>query len=428
MSILIEQNVLGAILMGGLATYDQVSPLITPDMFLRHNHKEIYRVISNLAEEGTEIDVVTVGHDCNAQVADLMYLGALVKDCPTKENAILYAKSLQGEKIKRKMISGMAQLQAQIVAERDCTKSVQMLVDFTDSITESIFVEKEPRLIKEVMKEVVEDISAAYDSGGEIIGVATGFKGLDYMLSGLEAGQVMILAGRPGSGKTTLAFNIAENVALDGKSVMFISLEMSGAEVGKKAVSSFASLNSRQIKTGTLNDEELTRLSGAVGTLADTKLIIDDKADITIGEMKTRARMQKRKHGLDLVVIDYIQLLEGKGINRTEQIGHISRNIKLMAKELDVPVIALSQLSRNLESRSNKRPMLSDLRESGAIEQDADIVAFIYRDEYYNPDTPDKGLAEINIAKQREGETGVVVMETDLAKSKFMDTNRRPGH
>lgn len=426
MSILIEQNVLGAILMGGLSTYDEVSELLSEDMFTRYEHKHIYNVITGLAQQNVEIDVVTVAHDCKANTTDLMYLGTLVKDCPTKENAIVYVKSLQSETVKRKMIVGIAELQSKLTSEIDCTKSIQLLNDFTDSITNSVQTDRKPRLIKEILQEVVEDISKAYEANGEIIGLSTGFKGLDYMLNGLESGRVMVLAGRPGSGKTTLAFNVAENVALADKTVLFFSLEMSGGEVGKKTVCSIGNLDSRQVKTGRMDEKSLTRLTDACGKMVDKKLIVDDKPDLTVSDMKARARIEKRKHGLDLIVIDYIQLMTGKGNNRTEQVGDISRNIKLMAKELDVPVIALSQLSRNLESRADKRPMLSDLRESGAIEQDADIVAFIYRDEYYNPDTADKNLAEINIAKQRDGETGVVIMETNLAHSVFLDTHRRP--
>lgn len=427
MSILIEQNVLGAILMGGLPTYDEVAEIIKPEMFTRHEHRYIYEAISKEAQNNTDIDAITIANACDEDIVGIMYLGELVKGCYTSENAILYAKPLRDEFIKRNMIKGIAELQAQLISETDCAKSVQMLMDFTDSISQNIETDRKPRLIKEVLHEVIDDIEKAFNANGEIIGLSTGFRNLDYMLNGLEDGRVMIVAGRPGSGKSTLAFNIAENVALDGKAVLVFNLEMSAAEVGKKNICSLGGLSSRKIKTGSMAESDFGKVTHAVGLISKTKLLIDDKPNISINEMKTRARQVKREHGLDLIVIDYIQLMEGKGNNRTEEIGYISRNIKLMAKELEVPIIALSQLSRNLESRSNKRPMLSDLRESGAIEQDADIVSFIYREEYYEPETPNKNLAEINIAKQRDGETGVILLETNLAQSKFMDTTRTPG-
>ncbi len=427
MSILIEQNVLGAVLMGGLPVFDEITSIVKPEMFAKHEHKYIYEIISEAANDNTEIDVITIANACDKDIAGIMYLGELVKGCYTSDNAILYAKSLRDEFIKRNMIKGIAELQSRLINETSCTKSVQMLMDFTDSISQNIETDRKPRLIKEVLHEVIDDIEKAFNANGEIIGLTTGFRNIDYMLNGLEKGRVMIVAGRPGSGKSTLAFNIAENVALDDKSVLVFNLEMSAAEVGKKNICSIGGLSSRKIKTGMMADSDFGKVTHAVGLISDKKLIIDDKPNISINEMKTRARQVKREHGLDLIVIDYIQLMEGKGNNRTEEIGHISRNIKLMAKELEVPVIALSQLSRNLESRNNKRPMLSDLRESGAIEQDADIVSFIYREEYYEPETPNKNLAEINIAKQRDGETGVVLLETNLAQSKFMDTTRTPG-
>lgn len=422
MSIATEQSALGAILLGGLETFDEVSTVLKPEYFTNHMHRHIYESIADLAREGSEIDILIAFNRCDSSIVELMYLGTLAKDCPTHINAIVYAKSVRDEAIKINLCRGINKLQSQLKSENSCSNSIQLIQDFADSISDNGLTNL-PERIDGVFSEIVDDIERAIDANGELLGLSTGFDNLDAQYEGLQGGQVLILAARPAMGKTTLALNIAANVALDNKTALVFSLEMSKKELGKKLLASVGQIDSRRMKNGNMTNEQYTKLTGSLGQLRHKNLIVDDQASISMAEMKAKARMIKRKQGLDLIVIDYIQLMSGKGNNRTEQIGDISRNIKLMAKELDVPVIALSQLSRNLESRPDKRPQLSDLRESGSIEQDADIVSFIYRDEIYDEKSKHKGYAEVITRKQRDGETGKQFMETKLHESRFLDTN-----
>jgi replicative DNA helicase len=260
-------------------------------------------------------------------------------------------------------------------------------------------------------------------------GLSTGFDLLDERFNGLKPSDLIIVAGRPSMGKTTFALNIADHLVVNNKSVLLFSLEMSAPQLVDKTMSNLSGIGLSKIKTGNLGSEDYSMISHTMSRLKDKRLAIDESAT-TVQKMSIIAKKKKLQQGLDLIVVDYIQLMEGTGGNRTEQVGSISRGLKLMAKELNVPVIALSQLSRGVESRQDKRPMMSDLRESGAIEQDADIVCFVYRDEYYHDDDPmNKGVAEIITAKYRNGETGKDCLGTDLAKSKFknlINTNYQP--
>ncbi len=422
MSIATEQSALGAILLGGLETFDEVSTVLKPEYFTNHMHRHIYESITDLAREGSEIDILIVFNRCDSSIVDLMYVGTLAKECPTHINAIVYAKSVRDDAIKINLSRDMSKLQSQLKNEKSCSNSIQIIQDFADSISDSGLTNL-PERIDCIFNEVVDDIERAFNANGELLGLSTGFENLDKQYSGLQGGQVVVLAARPGMGKTTLALNIAENVAIDNKSVLVFSLEMSKKELAKKLLSSVGRIESYRLKTGLMNDEHFSKLTGSFGQMRHKNLIVDDTASISMSEMKAKARMVKRKQGLNLIVIDYIQLMSGKGNNRTEQIGDISRNIKLMAKELDVPIIALSQLSRDLEKRPDKRPQLSDLRESGAIEQDADIVTFIYRDEAYEENSRHKGYAEIITRKQRDGDPGTQFLETQLHISRFLDTD-----
>ncbi len=422
MSIATEQSALGAILLGGLETFDEVSTVLKPEYFTNHMHRHIYESITDLAREGSEIDILIVFNRCDSSIVDLMYVGTLAKECPTHVNAIVYAKSVRDDAIKINLSRDIGKLQSQLKNEKSCSNSIQIIQDFADSISDSGLTNL-PERIDCIFNEVVDDIERAFNANGELLGLSTGFENLDKQYSGLQGGQVVVLAARPGMGKTTLALNIAENVAIDNKSVLVFSLEMSKKELAKKLLSSVGRIESFRLKTGLMNDEHFSKLTGSFGQMRHKNLIVDDTASISMSEMKAKARMVKRKQGLNLIVIDYIQLMSGKGNNRTEQIGDISRNIKLMAKELDVPIIALSQLSRDLEKRPDKRPQLSDLRESGAIEQDADIVTFIYRDEAYEENSRHKGYAEIITRKQRDGDPGTQFLETQLHISRFLDTD-----
>ena len=274
------------------------------------------------------------------------------------------------------------------------------------------------RAIRSLLAGAVDRIEELFQKRGHITGMSTGFTDLDDMTSGLQRGDLIIVAGRPSMGKTTFAMNIAENVAADPRveakvPVAVFSMEMPGEQLAMRMMSSLGRIDQHRVRTGQLEDEEWHRVTGAISMLADTKLFIDDTPALTPTEVRARCRRLAREYGqLGLVVIDYLQLMQSSGNaeNRVNEISEISRSLKALAKEMNVPVIALSQLNRNLEQRTNKRPMPSDLRESGAIEQDADIIIFIYRDEVYNPESPDKGKAEIIIAKQRNGPIGMVTL------------------
>ncbi|MGD9171490.1 MAG: replicative DNA helicase, partial [Candidatus Thiodiazotropha sp.] len=264
--------------------------------------------------------------------------------------------------------------------------------------------------IKSLLTKAVDKIETLFQQDEPITGLSTGFTDFDQMTSGLQHADLIIVAGRPSMGKTTFAMNIAENVAIQGgKAVAVFSMEMPGDALAMRMMSSLGRIDQLRVRTGKLDDDEWPRLSSAVSMLAETKLFIDDTPALSPTEVRARARRLKRENNeLGLIVIDYLQLMQapGEGENRTNEISAISRSLKALAKELDVPVIALSQLNRSLEQRTNKRPIMSDLRESGAIEQDADLIVFIYRDEVYNEDSPDKGIAEIIIGKQRNGPIG----------------------
>jgi replicative DNA helicase len=266
--------------------------------------------------------------------------------------------------------------------------------------------------IKSLLARAVDKIETLFEQEGSITGAATGFTDLDELTSGLQPADLIIVAGRPSMGKTTIAMNMAENIAIKGdKPVAVFSMEMPGDSLAMRMMSSLGRIDQHKIRTGKLEDDEWPRLTSAINLLAETKLFIDDTAALTPTEVRSRARRLAREHGqLGLIVIDYLQLMQSpsSGDNRVQQISDISRGLKALAKELNVPVVALSQLNRNLEQRPNKRPMMSDLRESGAIEQDADLIVFVYRDEVYNEDSPDKGIAEIIIGKQRNGPLGTV--------------------
>jgi replicative DNA helicase len=264
--------------------------------------------------------------------------------------------------------------------------------------------------VRSLLAKAVDKIESLYEQDNPITGVSTGFTDFDEMTSGLQASDLVIVAGRPSMGKTTFAMNLAENVAIKAKKpVAVFSMEMPGDQLAMRMMSSLGRIDQHKVRTGKLDDDEWPRMTSAINLLAETQLFIDDTAALTPTEVRSRSRRLMREHGqLGLIVLDYLQLMQSpsSGENRVQQISDISRNLKALAKELNVPVVALSQLNRNLEQRPNKRPVMSDLRESGSIEQDADVIVFIYRDEVYNEDSPDKGVAEIIIGKQRNGPIG----------------------
>lgn len=430
-SVEAEQSVLGGILLDTSA-WDKIADLITERDFYRNEHRLIYRHIARLTEHAKPVDVITVAESLenNAELdkaGGLSYLGSLAANVPTAANIRRYAEIVRERSIMRKLVEVGSDIATS--AYNPGGRSAGQLLDEAESRVLEINEEGERGnqgfvAIPPLLVQVVERIETLYGRGNasDVTGTATGFADLDKMTSGLQAGDLVIVAGRPSMGKTAFSINIAENVALESnKPVAIFSMEMGGTQLAMRMIGSVGRLNQHTLRTGKLEDEDWSRMTHALGRLNEAPIFIDETAALNSLELRSRARRLHRQNeklgGLGLIVIDYLQLMSsptsgkgGGGENRATEISEISRSLKALAKELKVPVIALSQLNRSLEQRPNKRPIMSDLRESGAIEQDADLILFIYRDEVYNPDSPDKGKAEIIIGKQRNGPIGSIAL------------------
>ena len=438
-SIEAEQSLLGALLLDNQA-FDRVADLVTGEDFYRDDHRRIWRHIAKLIEAAKPADVVTVSESVEAsedkdKTGGPAYLGALAQNTPSALNIRRYAELVRERAVQRKLAhvaTGIAE-----EALNPAGKEIGQLLDEAESrifqIAES-GARKDQGLmeIKPVLSKVFERIDYLYhrDNPSDVTGVPTGYTKLDEMTSGLQGGDLIIVAGRPSMGKTALALNIAEHVAVDnGLPAAIFSMEMSSTQLAMRMLGSIARVDQHKMRTGRLNDKEWGDLSEAMGKLHETPIYIDEGAALTALEVRARARRLKRQYSkLGLIVIDYLQLMASstQGENRATEISEISRSLKAMAKELDVPVIALSQLNRALEQRPNKRPQMADLRESGAIEQDADIILAIYRDEVYNPESAEKGKAEVNILKQRNGPIGAVIL-TFLGQYTRFENFQDPG-
>jgi len=422
-SVEAEQSVLGGVLLDTTA-WDKIADLIAEQDFYRHEHRLIYRHIARLSDLAKAVDVITVAESLESngeleKAGGLAYLGSLAHNVPSAANIRRYAEIVRERAIMRKLAEVGSDIASS--AYNPGGRDADQLLDEAESKVFEIaeagergragFVPIPPLLTK-----VVERIETLYgrDDQSEVTGIATGFTDLDGMTSGLQPGDLIIVAGRPSMGKTAFSINIAENVALDSsKPVAIFSMEMGGTQLAMRMIGSVGRLNQHNLRTGRLQDEDWSRMTHALGRLNEAPIFIDETAGLNALELRSRARrLHRQNSGLGLIVIDYLQLMTGTSNkaseNRATEISEISRSLKALAKELHVPVIALSQLNRSLEQRPNKRPVMSDLRESGAIEQDADLILFIYRDEVYNPDSPDKGKAEIIIGKQRNGPIGKV--------------------
>ncbi len=418
-SIQAEQSVLGGLMLDN-ETWDKVADRLGEDDFYRRDHQLIFRSIRMLAEKQSPFDVVTLAEVLEKfgwldDAGGLAYLGAMAKDTPSAANIVAYADIVRERSVLRQLIHAGSE-----VADAAYHPKGRELSSLVEEAEQKIFQIADQRRragsgfkpIRTLLANAVTRIDELFNLKGHITGMSTGFADLDEMTSGLQRSDLIVVAGRPSMGKTTFAMNIAENVALESKQpVAVFSMEMPGEQLAMRMMSSLGRIDQHRVRTGKLEDDEWPRMTSAVNMLADTLLFIDDTAALTPTEVRARCRRLAREYGqLGLVVLDYLQLMQvaGGGENRVNEISEISRSLKALAKEMNVPVIALSQLNRNLEQRPNKRPMPSDLRESGAIEQDADIIMFIYRDEVYNTDSPDKGTAEIIIGKQRNGPIGMV--------------------
>ncbi len=420
-SIEAEQSVLGGLMLENVS-WDKIADLVSADDFYRDDHRRIYHHISKLIEANRPADVITVGESLERSaeidsVGGLAYVGMLTTNTPSAANIRRYAEIVRERSIMRKL----AEIGTEIAASSysPAGREARQLLDEAEA---KIFKIAEAgargnqgfNAIQPLLTQVVERIDMLYsrDNPSDVTGVATGFTDLDERTSGFQPGDLIIVAGRPSMGKTAFALNIAEHVALDGKlPVAVFSMEMAGTQLAMRLLGSTGRLDQHKLRTGRLDDNDWPRLTNALGRLNDAQIFIDESAALTALELRARARRLHRQHkGLGLIVVDYLQLMSStsQGENRATEISEISRSLKALAKELNVPLVALSQLNRSLEQRPNKRPVMSDLRESGAIEQDADVILFIYRDEVYNDASQDKGIAEIIIGKQRNGPIGTV--------------------
>ena len=433
-SVEAEQSVLGGLLLENEAL-DKIADLLTGADFYRHDHRLIFEHISRLIEHNKPADIVTVAESLESSaelsgIGGIAYLGSLAQNTPTAANIRRYAEIVRERAVMRKLVevgSGIAES-----AYSPQGRDAQQLLDEAEAKIFQIaeggkrssegFVD-----IKILLPQVADRIDQLFqrDSQSDVTGIPSGFSDLDSMTSGLQPGDLIIVAGRPSMGKTAFSLNIAENVALDtGLPVAVFSMEMAATQLAMRMIGSVGRLDQHRMRTGRLEDEDWVRLTTALGRLNDAPVFIDEGAGLSSFDVRARARRLHRQTGkLGLIVVDYLQLMSGpagrQSENRATEISEISRSLKSLAKELDVPVVALSQLNRSVEQRPDKRPVMSDLRESGAIEQDADLILFIYRDEVYNPDSPDKGTAEIIIAKQRNGPIGRVRLTFIGANTRF---------
>lgn len=424
-SVEAEQSVLGGILLDTSA-WDKITDVIREQDFYRYEHRLIFRHIARLTDHAKPVDVITVAESLegNAELdkaGGLAYLGSLAQNVPSAANIRRYAEIVRERSVMRKLAEVGTEIATS--AYNPGGRDAGQLLDEAESRVLEINQESERGsqgfvAIPPLLNKVVERIETLYgrDNASDVTGIATGFTDLDSMTSGLQPGDLVIVAGRPSMGKTAFSINIAEHVALEvNKPVAIFSMEMGGTQLAMRMIGSVGKLNQHTLRTGKLEDDDWSRMTHALGRLNDAPIFIDESAALNSLELRSRARRLHRQNGgLGLIVIDYLQLMSspsGKsGENRATEISEISRSLKALAKELQVPVIALSQLNRSLEQRPDKRPVMSDLRESGAIEQDADLILFIYRDEVYNPDSADKGKAEIIIGKQRNGPIGRVFL------------------
>ncbi len=412
-----EQAVLGTILLQDKSLL-KVIEIIGPDDFYRDAHKIIFRAMLTLFEKHEPHDLITVTgllSDQNKleQVGGAAYLASLTDIIPFSGTLVHHARIIRKKAILRRLIQTTSEVAARCYDAQD---DIDTLVDEAEKTIFEIAQAKkgtgfEP--MSAIVPRAFDRITKLFDRQEHITGVATGYEELDRMTAGLQPADLIILAGRPSMGKTALAMNMVQHAALIEKiPVAVFSLEMSMEQLALRMLCSIGRIDSQRIRTGRLHDSDWPKLTRATGMLSDAPIFIDDTAGTTVLEMRAKARRLKSEHDLGMIVVDYLQLMQGKAgtENRAQEISDISRSLKAMAKELDVPVVALSQLNRSLESRTDKRPQLSDLRESGAIEQDADVIMFIYRDEVYNKaeDNPNRGLAEIIVGKQRNGPTGMV--------------------
>ena len=427
-SIEAEQSVIGAMIIDKSAIA-KVLEKLKEDDFYRDGHKIIYKAIQHMFSQDMAVDLVTLLEylkttDNLDKAGGVTYISELSASVPTTANLSSYIKIVEEKSTLRKLIKASTAI---IEESYNSGDDVGKVIDIAQKKMFDI-AEKKDSKEYEPLSNVLErgflEIERLFNNRGAITGVGSGIKALDEKTSGFQKGDMVLIAARPSMGKTTFSLNIADNAASkEGKSVVIFSLEMSKEQLAYKLLCSQASVDMLKLRTGNLDDDDWERIARATGPLSKARVYIDDTAGLSVMEMRSKCRKIKMEYGIDMILIDYLQLMSGSSgsDNRQQEVSEISRSIKALAKEMECPVIALSQLSRAPEQRADHRPMLSDLRESGSIEQDADVVMFLYRDEYYNKESEDKGIGECIIAKQRNGPVGTVRMAWIGAHSKFAD-------
>ncbi|WP_346795388.1 replicative DNA helicase [Halomonas sp. Bachu 37] len=427
-----EQSVLGGLMLDNQA-WDNVSDRLVADDFYRYEHRLVFNVIAYLAESGQPLDVITLSEALEARdqldvVGGLAFLAELARNTPSASNIRAYAGIVRERATLRKLIRAASQIADSAFSPQG--RPADELLDEAERLVFQISEERPktggPIGMSDLLTKAVDRIDELFNLKGEMTGLSSGFRDLDEMTSGWQPSDLVIIAGRPSMGKTTFAMNLVEHAVISSdKPVMVFSMEMPAESLMLRMLSSLGRIDQTRVRTGQLEDEDWPRLTSAVNLLKDKQLFIDDTAALSPNEMRARIRRVVREHGnMAMIMIDYLQLMQIPGFseNRTGEISEISRSLKGLAKEFGCPVVALSQLNRSLEQRPNKRPVMSDLRESGAIEQDADVIAFVYRDEVYNQDNPDnQGLAELIIGKQRNGPIGTVHMAFIGKYTRFED-------
>lgn len=427
-----EQAVLGAILLESEALVSVLERIGAEDCY-RTSHRLILQAMIELSEEGEPVDLVTLTaklHDKQQleEVGGVSYLTELANAVPTAANVDYYASIVEEKSMLRRLIRTATQIVSDGYASAEdvgelLNDAEQRIMEISNQRSTRGFV-----AIKDVLMDVFERVEYLHHQRGGITGIPSGFVELDKMTSGFQKSDLIIVAARPSVGKTAFALNIAQNVGVRAKeTVAIFSLEMSAAQLVQRIICAEANVDAGRMRTGFLEPEDWEKMTMAIGALSEANIFIDDSAAVTVADIRAKCRRLKREHGLGLVLIDYLQLIHGRGRagdNRQQEVSEISRTLKQIARELEVPVIALSQLSRGVEQRQDKRPMMSDLRESGSIEQDADIVAFLYRDDYYDKESEKKNIIEIIIAKQRNGPVGTVELVFLKNYNKFVNYDR----
>ena len=427
-SIEAEQSVLGGLMLNNQAWFDLVEIIQSAGMFYRPQHQIIFEAMMALANDDEPLDAVTVAERLRSQsllekAGNVGYLAELAEATPGAANILAYARIVRERAVMRSLVGAANQIADAVFAPEG--KSGDELVELAEQAVFEIADNRNkdggPEKVAPLLIKAVEKVEYLSNSKGAITGIPTGFTDLDGKTSGLQPSDLVIVAARPSMGKTAFSVNLMEHAVMNGSSALLFSMEMPSEQIVMRMLSSLGRIDQTRLRDGELKDEDWTRFTGAVSQLKDKRLYIDDTAALTPSDVRARARRVAREaDGLDLIVVDYLQLMRTVNAeSRTHEISEISRSLKALAKEMRCPVVALSQLNRALESRPDKRPLMSDLRESGAIEQDADVILFIYRDEVYHEDTEDKGIAEIIIGKQRNGPIGKVRLSFQGALTKF---------